>query len=148
VTAVTVVSVVSVLLLSSCTGRDDLSGMYVGEGKGTYRPKDGAPKDLTFPNDVVVVKRTARHYQYSEIEVTVRGCVLRSEGAGASVTSWSLSSGREGGTCFFDVPSVGAVTLSLRGGLEQRPSKQVHLSFYGSDNGELFGYSIDATPKR
>lgn len=145
-------TVASVLLLSSCADHTDISGTYVGDAKGTYRPKSGATTVFTIPNDTVMVKLTSRHYQYSEIDITLRGCVIHS---GAGITSWSTFSEHGVGACAFDVPSVGAVTVKISGGLEKRPPSQsskpdgVHLSFSGSgDGGEELTYSIDAKPKK
>ena len=106
------------------------------------------------PNDLIYVRMTARHYQYSDIEVTVRGCLLRS-GEGGGETTWSVSSGSGSAICTFDVPSVGGVMIKASGGIERRPPSrgsrpvEVHLSFYGiGDDGESFSYTIDAKPKK
>jgi hypothetical protein len=139
--------------MSSC-GADhtDVSGTYVGQGTGTLRPKDGTAKDFTVPNDAVIVKMTSRHYQFSEIDVTVRGCTLRTmEGGGE--TSWPL--GRGGGACTFDIPGVGAVPIRASGGLQRNPPSRssrpinVNLSLYGStESGDSFSYTIEAKPKK
>lgn len=146
--------VVFLLLLSSCADHTDFSGTYVGDGRGTHRLKDGKTANFTTPNDRVIVKMTSRHYQYSEIEVTVRNCVVRSDGGAGGLTSWTFSSER-GLPCTFDVPSVGNVIFKVSGGLERRPPSrsskpdEVQLSFYGTaDNGDAITYAIDAKPRK
>jgi hypothetical protein len=140
-------AVVLILLTCSCAERPDLSGTFVGAATGSYRLKDGMEKSFTAPSDEIVVKTTSRHYQDSEIEVTVRGCVLATHGNGGG-KSWSLSSGRGGGTCTLDVPSIGPVSVKASGGLT-REGSGVHLMFFGdTDKGDSVRYSIDATPKK
>jgi hypothetical protein len=145
------VVVAATLLHAGCADHTDFSGTYVGEGKGTYQPKGGATVDFGVPQDTISVKVTTRHYQYTEIEVTVRGCVVRSSGG---ETSWGIPV-REGGQCTFDVPSVGPVEISLVGGVERRPRsrserpEEVHLSLGGSgERVQMFSYTIDAKPAK
>jgi hypothetical protein len=107
--------------------------------------------DFRIPQDAISVRVTSRHYQHTAIEVTVRGCTVRSSGG---ETSWGISS-REGGTCRFDVPSVGPVEISLGGGVARRPPTRssspevVHLSLHGSsERVQTLSYVIDAKPKK
>jgi hypothetical protein len=142
----------AMLFSSGCADHTDFSGTYFGDGSGSYVSMGGAPVEFRIPHDAITVKMTRRHYQYSEVEVTVRGCVVRSSNGGE--TTWSLASG-DGGKCVFDVPSVGPVEISLRGGAERRPptrtSKpdEVHVSLQGTnERGQRLAYTIDAKPKK
>lgn len=142
--------VASVALFSwSCAERADFSGTFVGDATGTYQPKGGTPQSFTIPGDEVTVKTTSRHYQFSEIEVTVRGCKLASHGSGGQ-TSWTLSSGRGGAACTINVPTLGPVPMKLTGGLARSANgNDVHLSFSGdTDKGDNLRYSLDAKPRK
>jgi hypothetical protein len=146
-------AVASALLLAACADHTDFSGTYVGHGKGSYRPTNGASAEFTIPDDAVVVTTTGRHYQHSSIEVTAGRCVLRSDSTGGE-TAWSLAAVR--GTCTFDVPSVGAVVLAdVSGGLIRNPPTRsarpdsVHLTLTGTaDDGSFLSYTMVAKPKQ
>ena len=142
----------TVLILASCADYTNISGKYVGDASGSYRTKDGVEKSFTIPGDTLIVKMTSRHYQHSEIEVTVRGCRLASNG-NAGEKSWTLSSGSGGGSCVLDLPPYGAVRVKASGGLMRRPESSsskvdhVRLIFSGdTDDGDSVRYSIDAKP--
>jgi hypothetical protein len=145
------VLLIGAALLSSpgCTDHTDFSGTYVGVAKLGYMPERGASLDLELPQDAFVVKMTARHYQYSEVEVTVHGCTVRSTNGGE--TDWALS-----GTCTFDVPSVGPVETTVSGGIERRPTTrfsmpdEVYVSL-GSTRiapGKMLTFSTHAKPRK
>jgi hypothetical protein len=141
----------AMLVHAGCADHTDFSGTYVGDGKGTYRLGGGASVDFRIPQDTISVKMTARRYQYTEFEVTVRGCVVRSS---SGETSWSIP-GQGGGKCTFDVPSLGPVEITLSGGVARRPPsrseepEEVHLSLGGSgERVQMFSYILDAKPRK
>lgn len=138
-----------VVVSSACADHTDPSGAYAGEGAGTYQPAAG-PAVALRGTDVVKVVQVSRHYQHTEVEVTVRGCTLQSVGGGE--TSWGLTA--KGGTCTLDLPGVGPWTGKPTGSLSRLPAsrssrvEEMHVLLHADDAAPRFHYSIKARPAR
>ena len=137
--------VVALLSLESC-GSSSLAGTYVATGTGQYRLAGGGDTaTFSIPDDTFVVSETARHYQYYEYSLSVRGCSVRAEGDAKSASTRGGDS-----TCTFDIPSVGRVSVQVSGGVSREPDARAHLSLSGTSRDsklESFGYSIHGKPR-
>ena len=127
------------VLIAGCADHTEITGTYVGTAHGD------APGSFTLPDERIEVRTVDRHYQYSEVEVTVRGCTLRSSGGGE--TRWTFPSTR----CTLALPS-GPVTFDASGGVTREPATrakkatEVHVSIQGTSAGRPISYSITAKP--
>lgn len=134
--------VVGVFLLAGCCGPgDEVSGTYVGTGRGRFQVGSEAPTDIGGPDDVVEVRQTSRHHDQSTIDVRVRGCTLRDSTGGKG--DWTLE-----GSCPVERPGEVPLDVHVSGGLARTPGGVTLMISGRSPEVREFGYSIGARPRR
>ncbi len=98
-----------------------LEGTFTCTARVDLVHPDGKRESIDVPDDVVVVRSTARHYQAYEYDVTARGCVAKAEGDAKAASFGSRSS-----TCTLDVPRVGPIALQrVSGGISRERGEKL-----------------------